>query len=81
MVGAPDRDDGVGVFIERGDLAETFAIATQLLADKHDLIHKVVGWMLREAGDCSGAQTVEFLKRNYSRIPRASRRYAIEHLP
>jgi 3-methyladenine DNA glycosylase AlkD len=68
-------------FIDRGDLNDTFAIATQLLADKHDLIHKAIGWMLREAGTHSRAQMIDFLKHNYSRMPRTALRYAIEHLP
>ncbi len=68
-------------FIDRGDLKDTFAIASQLLADKHDLIHKAIGWMLREAGMHSRAEMVDFLKRNYSRMPRTALRYAIEHLP
>ena len=68
-------------FIDRGDLTDTFAIASQLLSDKHDLIHKAIGWMLREAGDHSRARMIDFLKRNYSRIPRTTLRYAIEHLP
>jgi 3-methyladenine DNA glycosylase AlkD len=68
-------------FINKGDLKDTFAIATQLLADKHDLIHKAIGWMLREAGDHSRAQMINFLKSNYWRMPRTTLRYAIEHLP
>jgi 3-methyladenine DNA glycosylase AlkD len=68
-------------FIDRGDLNETFAIATQLLADKHDLIHKAIGWMLRETGTQSRAAMIKFLKRNYSHMPRTALRYAIEHLP
>ena len=68
-------------FIDKGDLHDTFAIAAQLLTDKHDLIHKAVGWMLREAGTHSRAQMIDFLKRNYSRMPRTALRYAIEHLP
>jgi 3-methyladenine DNA glycosylase AlkD len=68
-------------FIDRGDLKDTFAIAARLLVDKHDLIHKATGWMLREAGTHSRSQLIRFLKRNYSQIPRTTLRYAIEHLP
>jgi len=68
-------------FIKRGDLKDTFGIADRLLADTEDLIHKAVGWMLREAGVQSRAKLIAFLKRNYSRTPRTALRYAIEHLP
>jgi 3-methyladenine DNA glycosylase AlkD len=68
-------------FIDRGDLKDMFAIASRLLSDKHDLIHKAIGWMLREAGEHSRAEMIKFLKRNYSRMPRTALRYAIEHLP
>ena len=68
-------------FIEHGDLKDTFAIAKRLLADEYDLIHKAIGWMLREAGDYSRAEMIEFLERNYSHVPRTALRYAIEHLP
>jgi 3-methyladenine DNA glycosylase AlkD len=68
-------------FIDRGDLEETFTIAARLLDDKHDLVHKAIGWMLREAGTHSRARLVGFLKHNYSRMPRTALRYAIEHLP
>jgi 3-methyladenine DNA glycosylase AlkD len=66
--------------IQRGDLRDTFGVAKRLLADKHDLIHKAVGWMLREAGDQSRSQLIRFLKQHYSRMPRTALRYAIEHL-
>lgn len=68
-------------FIARNDLSDTFAIAARLLDDKHDLIHKAVGWMLREAGKRSQPALLEFLKRNYARMPRTAVRYAIERLP
>jgi 3-methyladenine DNA glycosylase AlkD len=68
-------------FIERGDLKDTFGIASRLLADKHDLIHKAIGWMLREAGVYSRPRMLAFLKRHYSRLPRTALRYAVEHLP
>jgi 3-methyladenine DNA glycosylase AlkD len=68
-------------FIERGDLKDTFGIASRLLADKHDLIHKAIGWMLREAGVHSRPSMMAFLKRHYLRMPRTALRYAIEHLP
>jgi 3-methyladenine DNA glycosylase AlkD len=66
-------------FIDRGDLKDTFVIATRLLADNHDLIHKAIGWTLREAGEHSRTQMIDFLKRNYSRMPRTTLRHAIEH--
>ena len=67
-------------FIRTGDLKETFGIAALLLSGKHDLIHKAIGWMLREAGKQSRPQMIAFLKRNYSQMPRTALRYAIEHL-
>jgi 3-methyladenine DNA glycosylase AlkD len=68
-------------FIHKGDLKDTFCIALRLLGDKHDLIHKAIGWMLREAGDYSRADMIDFIKRNYLQMPRTALRYAIEHLP
>jgi 3-methyladenine DNA glycosylase AlkD len=68
-------------FIDRGDLADTFAIAARLLDDNHDLIQKATGWMLREAGKHSRPQLIAFLKQNYPQLPRTTLRYAIEHLP
>ena len=68
-------------FIAQGDLKDTFTIAKLLLGDSHDLIHKAVGWMLRESGKRSQPALLEFLKRNYSALPRTALRYAIERLP
>jgi 3-methyladenine DNA glycosylase AlkD len=68
-------------FIKRGDLKDTFGIAALLLKDKHDLIHKAVGWMLREAGKRSEPAMLNFLAQNYARMPRTALRYAIERLP
>jgi 3-methyladenine DNA glycosylase AlkD len=67
--------------IRGGEIEETHGIAEKLLGDKHDLIHKAVGWMLRESGKVSERDLMEFLKRNYSRIPRTTLRYAIERFP
>lgn len=68
-------------FIRAGDLGDTFAIAALLLADKHDLIHKAMGWMLREAGKRSPEELLEFLRRHYEKMPRTALRYAIERFP
>ncbi len=68
-------------WIARGDTADAYAIASLLLQDKHDLIHKAVGWMLREAGRHSRGTLLAFLQRHYAHVPRTALRYAIEHLP
>ncbi|OHA94330.1 MAG: DNA alkylation repair protein [Candidatus Zambryskibacteria bacterium RIFCSPHIGHO2_12_FULL_38_34] len=65
-------------FISKGDVFETFKIAKMLLHDRGDLIHKAVGWALREAGKKDKVQLVKFLEENGSKIPRTMLRYAIE---
>ena len=69
-------------FIKKGVYEETLEIAKILLNDKHDLIHKAVGWMLREVGKrCSQGVLEKFLLANYKKMPRTMLRYAIERLP
>jgi len=68
-------------FIRRSDLEWTFKIAKIFLTDKHDLIHKAVGWMLREAGQKDIAQLKNFLNEYVSKMPRTMLRYAIEKFP
>jgi 3-methyladenine DNA glycosylase AlkD len=67
--------------IRRDDFAETFRIADLLLRDEHDLIHKAVGWLLREVGKRDGTAEREFLKARYRTMPRTMLRYAIERFP
>ncbi len=67
--------------VRDGDIEETYRIARKLLADEQDLIHKAVGWALRESGKVSSAALVKFLRQHYRRIPRTTLRYAIERFP
>ena len=64
--------------IRAGETADTFEIARLLLGDPHDLIHKAVGWALREAGKRTPDQLLAFLQANYDALPRTALRYAIE---
>jgi 3-methyladenine DNA glycosylase AlkD len=68
-------------FIKSGETKPTLLIAKTLLKDKHDLIHKAVGWMLREVGKNNKNVLVLFLKENYYEISRTTLRYAIEKFP
>lgn len=73
-------------FINKNQFEDTFRIAEILLSHKHDLIHKAVGWMLREiwkkevAGGNEARQVEAFLTKNISRIPRTALRYSIEKM-
>jgi 3-methyladenine DNA glycosylase AlkD len=67
-------------FIRNGVLEPTFAVADILLGDEHDLIHKAVGWMLREAGKKDINALLSYLEKNSPRMPRTMLRYAIERL-
>lgn len=70
-------------FIKRDDFIDTFNISTMLMNHKHDLIHKAVGWMLREAGKMSPEALDQYLKEDdrYTSMPRTMLRYAIEKYP
>ncbi|MEI7750112.1 MAG: DNA alkylation repair protein [Candidatus Moraniibacteriota bacterium] len=68
-------------FIREGEFEDTLAICETLLDDKHDLIRKATGWMLREVGKRDEKTLRSFLDMHASRMPRTMLRYAIERLP
>ncbi len=65
-------------FIRHGDLRSVFTISKILLKDEHDLIHKAVGWMLREAAKKDQQKVEKFIQKHYHQMPRTALRYAIE---
>lgn len=68
-------------FIRNKDFDDTLKIAKINLKDNHDLMHKAVGWMLRELGKRDKDLLLKFLKENYREISRTTLRYAIERFP
>ena len=68
-------------FIKYGDLKDTLQLATRLLKDPEDLMHKAVGWMLREVGKRDQNMLEKFLKAHNKNMPRTMLRYAIERFP
>lgn len=68
-------------FIRNGVFSPTLHLADKLITHPHDLIHKAIGWVLREIGKRDKDTLTDYLETHYSRLPRTSLRYAIEKLP
>ncbi len=65
-------------FIKQNYFEDTLAITEILLSDTHDLIHKAIGWMLREVGKRDLDAEIAFINKHYKEMPRTMLRYAIE---
>lgn len=68
-------------FVRQGDFTDCLSIADILLRHPHDLIHKAVGWLLRETGKKDEKVLIDFLQTRYRIMPRTMLRYAIERFP
>jgi 3-methyladenine DNA glycosylase AlkD len=68
-------------FVKRHEFSETLKISNMLISDRHDLIHKACGWMLREIGKRDLKTEETFLKEHYKKMARTMLRYAIEKFP
>ena len=68
-------------FIRENDFSDTIELSKKLLTHKHDLMHKAVGWMLREVGKRNRRTLTDFLEEYATKLPRTTLRYAIEHYP
>jgi len=66
--------------VDKGKISDTLRLSKNLLDDTEDLIHKAVGWMLRESWKKEPVKVEGFLKANYSKLPRTTLRYAIERI-
>jgi 3-methyladenine DNA glycosylase AlkD len=67
-------------FIHKGNIDDTLRLSKVLLSDKEDLMHKAIGWALREAWKKDAPRVEEFLQENYLHLPRTTLRYAIERM-
>ena len=68
-------------FIRKGQYTDTLKLSEKLMQHKHPLMHKAIGWMLREVGKKDELVLIEFLDTHYKKMPRTMLRYAIERLP
>lgn len=68
-------------FLANGQFTDTLWLAEILLSDRQDLIHKAVGWALREVGKIDQRAEKDFLEKHIKQISRTTLRYAIEHFP
>lgn len=68
-------------YIKSGEVGDSLAVAEALLHDEHDLIHKAVGWVLREVGKKTPPRLDAFLDAHAHHMPRTMLRYAVERMP
>lgn len=68
-------------FIKQGDFTHILALSEKFLTHKHDLMHKAVGWMLREMGKMDEKPLYDFLDKHHKSMPRTMLRYSLEKLP